>query len=139
MKTVMAFGTFDLLHPGHEYFLRQAKKQGDYLIVIIARDLTVKKIKGKLPIHDEKRRQMAILGLNLADKSVLGDRGLNKYRVIETYRPDVIALGYDQTYFIDGLKEKIRELKLKAKIIRLKPYQAHKYKTSILKHAKRFK
>ena len=48
MKTVMAFGTFDLMHPGHEYFLRQAKKRGDYLIAVIARDSTVKKLKGKL-------------------------------------------------------------------------------------------
>ena len=132
----MAFGTFDLLHPGHKYFLRQAKKQGDYLIVVIARDTTVKKIKGELPRQNEKQRLKAILSLNLADKVVLGDRGLNKYRVIEKYRPDIICLGYDQTSFIDGLKKKIGELKLKTKIIRLKPFQAHKYKTSIIKKIK---
>ena len=42
----MAFGTFDLLHPGHEHFLKQAKRYGD-LIVVIARDNTVLKVKGK--------------------------------------------------------------------------------------------
>jgi FAD synthetase len=136
MTTVMAFGTFDLLHPGHKYFFKQAKKQGDYLIVIIARDSTVKEVKGKLPQHNEKQRQKAVIGLNLADKAVLGDRGINKYAVIKKYRPEIICLGYDQIYFIDGLKDKVKEFKLKTKIIRLKPYQAHKYKTSIIKNEK---
>ncbi len=129
----MAFGTFDLLHPGHKYFLRQAKKLGSYLIVVIARDSTVKKLKGNLPRQNENERLEAILSLNLADKAVMGDKGLNKYRVIEKYRPDIIALGYDQTSFVQGLKNKIEKFKLKTKIIRLKPYQAHKYKTSIIK------
>lgn len=136
MKTVMAFGTFDLLHPGHEYFLKQAKKYGDYLIVIIARDKTVKKVKGRLPQHSEKQRQKAVSDLNLADKTVFGDRGLNKYQVIKKYRPDIICLGYDQTYFVDGLKKKIKEYKLKTKIIRLKPFKPNRFKTSIIKYAK---
>ncbi|KKS33477.1 MAG: FAD synthase [Parcubacteria group bacterium GW2011_GWC2_42_12] len=136
MKTVMAFGTFDLMHPGHEYFLRQAKKRGDYLIAVIARDSTVKKLKGKLPYQSEKQRLRAIVALNLADKVILGDKGLNKYRVIKRYRPNVICLGYDQTYFIDGLKSKIKEFALDTKVIRLKSYQAHKYKSSIIKNEK---
>lgn len=136
MSTAMAFGTFDLLHPGHKYFLRQAKKHGGRLIVIIARDRTVKKVKGKLPQHSEKQRQKAVSNLNLADKTVFGDRGLNKYQVIKKYRPDVICLGYDQTYFVDGLKKKIKEYELKTKIIRLKPFRPRKYKTSIIKNKK---
>ncbi|MDD4901145.1 MAG: HD domain-containing protein [Patescibacteria group bacterium] len=132
MTTVMAFGTFDLLHPGHEYFLRQAKKQGDYLIVIIARDLTVKKVKGKLPQANEKQRQQAVLSLNLADKAVLGSL-TDKYAAIKKYQPDIIALGYDQTHFVRGLKEQIKKLKLNAKIIRLKPFKTDQYKSSILK------
>lgn len=136
MITVMAFGTFDLLHPGHKYFLRQASKHGDYLIAVIARDSTVKKLKGELPCQSEKQRQRAVMGLNLADEAVLGDRGMNKYAVIKKYRPDIICLGYDQTYLVDGLLDKIINFKFKTKLIRLKPYQAHKYKTSIIKKMK---
>lgn len=44
-KIVMAFGTFDVFHPGHEYYLTQAKKYGDILIVVVARDKTVEKVK----------------------------------------------------------------------------------------------
>src|SRR3989338_1413746 len=105
MKTVMAFGTFDLLHPGHKYFLRQAKKQGDYLIVVIARDTTVKRLKGKLPHDNEKQRLKAILSLNLADKATIGDKRPNRYAAIKKYRPEVICLGYDQTYYVLGLEK----------------------------------
>jgi len=44
---VLAFGTFDILHPGHEFYLKEAKKHGDILDVVVARDSTVEKIKGK--------------------------------------------------------------------------------------------
>lgn len=136
MKTVMAFGTFDLLHPGHEFFLRQAKKYGDLLIVVIARDSTVKKLKGDLPHQNEKQRLKAVLSLNLADKAVLGDKEIDKHGAIKKYRPDIICVGYDQSYSIDGLEKLFKKIKLKTKIIRLKPFKPNLYKTSIIKNEK---
>ena len=121
----MAFGTFDLLHPGHINFLRQAKRRGN-LIVVIARDKTAKEVKGKLPRHDEKQRLKAVKRLNLAPRVVLGGKR-DKYAVIKKYHPDIIALGYDQLYFTEQLKN------FNLKIIRLKAYKPNKYKTSILK------
>jgi FAD synthetase len=44
-RVVMTFGTFDLLHPGHLHYLSEAKKLGDYLITIVARDATVERLK----------------------------------------------------------------------------------------------
>lgn len=128
----MVFGTFDILHPGHKYFIKQAKRYGGYLIVVIARDRTVRQVKGKLPHHNEKQRLGAIIGLNLADKAVLGNKK-DKYAVIRKYRPDTICLGYDQTHFVARLASQIKKLKLKTKIIRLKPFKPHKYKTSVIK------
>ncbi|MFH0955853.1 MAG: adenylyltransferase/cytidyltransferase family protein [Candidatus Falkowbacteria bacterium] len=134
MKTVMAFGTFDLLHPGHKYFIKQAKKHG-WLIVIIARDRTVKRLKGKLPLHKEKQRLEAVKGLKLANRVVLGSL-IDKYAAIKKYQPDIICLGYDQKYFTDRLKDEFKKLKLNTKIIRLKPFKPYKYKTSIYKSSK---
>ena len=52
MKTVMCAGTFDTIHPGHLYFLSEAKKYGDKLIVVVARDETSEKMKGKKPTRN---------------------------------------------------------------------------------------
>lgn len=128
----MAFGTFDLLHPGHEYFLRQAKKYGNYLIVVIARDITVKKVKGRRPQQSEKERQRAVKSLGLANKVVLGSLRRD-YAVIRKYRPDIIVLGYDQKYFVDRLAEVFKKFKLRTKVVRLKAFKPNQYKTSILR------
>jgi len=47
-KKVMVFGTFDIFHPGHRSFLNQAKKYGNYLIVVVARDKQSKFSKNKI-------------------------------------------------------------------------------------------
>lgn len=131
MKTVMAFGTFDIFHPGHVSFLKQAKKYGK-LIIVIALDRTVKQVKSELPSHNEIKRQRAVKSSGLADKVILGNL-IDKYASIKKYRPDIICLGYDQKFFVDGLKNELKKLKLNTKIIRSKPFQSKKYKSSILK------
>ncbi len=132
MKTVMAFGTFDILHPGHINFLSQAAKHGN-LIAVIARDATVMQVKGKLPDHNEKERRRAVKGLRLAFETIFGSL-TDKYAAIKKYRPDIVALGYDQKYFTAQLKQELKKIKLKTKIIRLKSFKPNKYKTSILKN-----
>jgi len=132
MTKVMVFGTFDIFHPGHVNFLRQARKYGDYLIVIIARDKTVLNIKKSLPRYQEKKRLAEIIKSNLTDKAVLGSL-LDKYQVVKKYQPAVICLGYDQKKFINQLAEKLKQFKLKTKIVRLKPYRPKIYKSSKLK------
>ena len=130
MTTVMVFGTFDKFHKGHIHFLKQAKDYGDELIVVIARDKTVKKIKGKLPQQKEKERQKVIIKNKLAEEVVLG-RFNNKYKLIAYYKPDVICLGYDQSSFTKDLPGKLEELGLmNTKIVQLKAYKPEKYKSS---------
>lgn len=130
MKKVMCFGTFDNLHRGHISYFKQAKKIGDYLIVIIARDKTVKNTKGHLPKQNEKIRLENVKKLSLVDKAVLGYLK-NKFKVIEKYRPDVICLGYDQKTDIGKLRKSIK-IRKKIVIERLKPYKPYIYKSSKL-------
>lgn len=130
----MAFGTFDLFHSGHISFLKQAKKYGD-LIVVIARDRTVKQVKGELPDNAERERLRAVKASGLADKIILGSL-TDKYAAVKKYRPDIICLGYDQKFFVNELRSELKKLKLNTKIIRLKPFHPKKYKSSILKHEK---
>ena len=131
-KLVMVFGTFDYLHAGHENLFTQAKELGDEIIAIIARDKTVKTIKGELPDHNEKERLKNLKETGWANKIILGNQK-DKSKVIKDYRPDVIALGYDQFAFTYRLEKLLMDIKLDSKIIRLKPYRPDMYKSSILK------
>ena len=100
MTKVLTFGTFDILHPGHEHYLQQAKQFGDELIVVIARDETVKAVKGKLPRNDESKRQGAVSSLSFVTDAVLGNKG-DKLDIVIEHSPQIICLGYDQTFFTD--------------------------------------
>lgn len=104
MKTVMVFGTFDVLHDGHFEFFQAAKAFGDRLIVVISRDSTVVHTKETSLLHSEDERKGAVEQLGIADLVVLGSTG-DKYAVIERYHPDILCLGYDQRSFDKGLRE----------------------------------
>ena len=129
----MVFGVFDLLHPGHLNFLIQARELGDKLIVSVARDLNVFKIKDQRPVHDEKQRLKSLILLPVVDKVVLG--GLkDPWPHIVKEKPDIIALGYDQSSYVDNLPhELIKHGLKKTKIVKLKPYWPQVYKSKILR------
>jgi FAD synthetase len=131
-RKVLVFGTFDIFHKGHLHFLGQAKKHGNILTVVVARDRTVREVKGKLPKNKEKDRLKKIKASEIADRVVLGSLG-DKYKVIKNIRPDVICLGYDQRAYVDKLAEKLFALGMKnVRIERLKAYQPKKYKSSLI-------
>jgi FAD synthetase len=136
MKKVIAFGSFDILHKGHEHYLKEAKSYGDFLIVVVARDKSIIKIKGKKPQNDENSRLGEIKKLDFVDEAVLGDEK-DFFKSLDSYKPDVICLGYDQkTISIDDLKKGLEKRKLTAKIVRAKPFKENIYKSSLLKNKK---
>lgn len=127
---VLTFGTFDIFHKGHEFFLKKAKQYGSILGIVVARDKTVKKIKGKLPRNNELKRKAVIQNLDYVNKIFLG--GLkDKYLVIEKFKPDIICLGYDQNVKISDLNKILKEKGLKIKIIKFrKGFKPDLYKSS---------
>jgi FAD synthetase len=131
MKRILIFGTFDGLHPGHLDFLKQAKKQGGYLIAVAALDATVKAVKGRFPKLNERERLDALKKSGLVDQAVLGGDG-DPYQIIRQIKPDIICLGYDQEAFTDELPEALKNAGLDITIIRLKPYQPERYHSAIL-------
>ena len=133
MKTVLVAGTFDFLHRGHLYFLEQAKRYGDHLVVIIARDSTVKKIKGRAPIHTEKERQALVASIRIVNRAVLGDE-TDPYKIIARLRPQVICLGYDQTHaFARGLADALKRRHFNTRIVTLKPFHQKRLKSTRLR------
>ena len=132
MIKVMCFGTFDVLHEGHKFYLSEAKKLGGFLVVVVARDETVSEVKQKPPLHDEKERVRSLQQLGIADKVILGNPG-DKLKVVEDEKPQVICLGYDQTYFTDKIREKLQQRGLDVEVIRLPAFKPDVYKSSLLK------
>lgn len=101
MTRVMAQGTFDILHPGHLHYLRESKKLGDELFVVIGRDSRMSK-KKNLVMHENARRQV-VEGLKVVDEAVLGSEE-SIFETVNRIDPDVITLGHDQTFDIHELE-----------------------------------
>jgi FAD synthetase len=132
VKKVVAMGSFDILHCGHLVYLESAKKLGDYLVVIVARNSNIKKIKGREPVFDEEARREMVGSLKMVDKAVIGHRR-DIYKILKEIRPDIIALGYDQKVNIDLLKKKLNKFGLKARIVRIKKsIDGKRFKSSIV-------
>tara|TARA_Y100000310_G_scaffold89923_1_gene87056 strand:+ start:20002 stop:20415 length:414 start_codon:yes stop_codon:yes gene_type:complete len=131
MTKVMCFGTFDLLHLGHLDYFKQAKKFGDYLIVVIARDKT-KLLQNKESVFSEEERKELIDALMIVDEVILGNEK-DHFKVIEEHQPDVLCLGYDQKMDETILKERLRERDLHPEIKRMQPYQDRKHKSTKIK------
>lgn len=124
MKTVMATGTFDIIHPGHIFFLEEAKKLGGKdakLIVVLARDSTVR-AKKRIPIIDEKQRLEVVKMLKPVDEAHLGSE-TDMFKIVHKIKPDIIAIGPDQNFSVKELKGELRKRGLNCKVKRIKKYK----------------
>ena len=133
-KKVMVFGTFDGLHEGHFNFFKQAKNlRKDLLLVVsIARDKNVLKIKGEYPQFSEKRRMALVKKCELVDQVVLSGIGDHLPHIVKNC-PDIIALGYDQKAYVQNLKKDLKNEGILVEVVRLKPYKQKIYKNHLLK------
>ena len=127
----MCFGTFDLIHLGHVDYFRQAKEHGDYLVVVIARDVT-KEIQEKQVIFSEEERLELIKNLGVVDEVVLGYKD-DHFRVIREHKPDVICLGYDHRISEEELRLRLEKFDMNPVVLRMQAYKAYKHKSSVLK------
>ena len=117
----MATGTFDLLHMGHIFYLREAKKLGDKLLVVVATDSTVRKLKHD-PITPQEIRVNLIKELRMVDEAYLGHED-DMYTIVEEIKPDIIALGFDQIHNDATIKNELKKRKLNIKVVRLSKYE----------------
>jgi len=132
-KVVLASGVFDLLHLGHVKFLEEAKKTGGrktHLIVVIARDKTVEKTKGRKPVMPENQRRALVESLRVVDEAVLGLEDFDIGDVIETVKPDIIALGYDQTDMEQRVKTFVEKHGFKIRVVRVGKFEADELDSS---------
>ena len=95
------------MHPGHIHYLTEAKKLGDELVVVVARDSTAERFKHR-PIVSEAQRLEMVAALKPVDKAVLGHEG-SIYEILPEIKPDVIALGFDQVHDEARILEECRQ------------------------------
>jgi FAD synthetase len=117
MVKVMASGVFDLIHLGHLNYLEEALKLGDELVVVVATDENVRKIKHE-PITNESIRVKLVEALKPVNKAVLGYED-DKYKIVEELKPDIIAIGFDQEHDEEQIKADLAQRGLEVKIVRL--------------------
>lgn len=124
MKKIVTFGVFDILHAGHIKFLENCKKinKNSKLIVVISRDSTVLREKGKPPLMSEQERKKILESLKVVDEVVLGYEGPDKFRIVEEIKPDIIVLGHNQPWDDKDLKNKLKDRGLDIEVMRLKKY-----------------
>ena len=119
LTVVLVGGVFDILHPGHISTLKSAKSYGDVLIVIIATTSTATKIKkNRIIYHNEELRKEMVSALSFVDLALIGRKG-TLFDTVEYVRPDIIALGYDQTHTEKYISENCKKRNIDARVIRL--------------------
>jgi FAD synthetase len=114
----MATGTFDLIHPGHGYYLSESKKLGGddaRLVVVVARESTVRARK-RVPIVPEKQRMKVVQMLKMVDEAVLGSE-TDMFSTVRKIKPDIITIGPDQKFDLDWLRGELEKRDIHAEVV----------------------
>lgn len=95
-KIVFTNGCFDILHPGHVDYLSQARDLGDFLILGLNTDNSVKRLNKapNRPVNNEQTRALVLAGLASIDAIVLFDEE-TPYELIKSVQPDILVKGDD--------------------------------------------
>ncbi|AEG17698.1 adenylyltransferase/cytidyltransferase family protein [Methanobacterium paludis] len=120
----MATGTFDIIHPGHGYYLEESKKLGGEaakLVVVIARDATVRS-KKRVPVVNEKQRLEVVKMMKPVDEAYLGST-TDMFKIVEKIKPDIISIGPDQSFDLDKLRGELKKRNLNSEVIKVEGYK----------------
>lgn len=115
---VLATGVFDIIHPGHVWYLEQAKALGTHLTVLVTSDGHAARTK-RPPLHDAAERLRLVRALRAVDDAIIGFDPYDLAAVLELAKPDIIALGYDQTDDEAALATSLHRLGSPASVARL--------------------
>jgi FAD synthetase len=106
MSRVVAQGTFDLLHPGHVHYLREAASMGEELSVIVSRSTNV--THKERPVVPAEQRRAVVAALDPVDYALVGHPE-DIFVPIERIDPDVIVLGHDQHHEESAIERALAE------------------------------
>lgn len=125
---IMIFWTFDLLHPWHQYYIREAQKYGKDIIAIVARDNRVRERKWQAPHNNEMTRLKQLQNEFPDIQAELWDEH-DIFVPLHHHEPDILILWYDQYAPENLLLEKFPNLMF----FRVWAYKPEIYKSSLLR------
>lgn len=120
----MATGTFDIIHPGHAFYLEESKKLGGpdaELFVVIATDKTVEKHK-RIPIMSQDQRAEMISKLRVVDEVFVGNEN-DPFKIVKEEKPDIIAIGPDQNFSPKRLQKQLQDEGISCKVVKIEDYK----------------
>lgn len=106
MRTILTYGTFDLLHIGHINLLRRAKALGDRLIVALSTDEFNLAEKNKVCVNSYADRKVILESLRFVDLVIPEENWEQKNTDVETHHVDVFTMGDDWEGHFDFLKDR---------------------------------
>ncbi|QZA88839.1 FAD synthase [Salinarchaeum sp. IM2453] len=118
MTTVLAQGTFDILHPGHLHYLREAAAEGNELHVVVARSTNV--THKQPPILSGSQRREMVGALEMVDEAHLGHPE-DPLQMVEKVNPDIIVLGHDQHHNVDRIEQGVKRRGFDCEVKRASP------------------
>ena len=126
----MVGGCFDLIHFGHLQFLKKAKENGDYLIVVLESDEFIRKNKREVPIHNQEERAEILSSLNMIDIIVLlpyFSSNEEYFNMVKTIRPKIVAVTEGDKQ-LKNKRKQIKEIGGQLKVVTplLKKYSTRK-------------
>ncbi|MDD4988831.1 MAG: adenylyltransferase/cytidyltransferase family protein [Candidatus Pacebacteria bacterium] len=131
-KKVLVFGTFDGIHEGHRFFLREAKKIGAHLTVVVAPDIQVETLKKHSPRFPLKKRMNDLEEEKIADYVISGDETLGTWNVILENKPDVVALGHDQDSLGKALESASAHFPFRIEMKKIAPFKPEIFRSGLL-------
>ena len=117
IKTVMVAGTFELLHPGHLAYLKEAWKLG-YVVAVVSSDENAERSKRRKIVISQQQRAEVLSSLYYVHRVVLGRPG-NIFNIFEELKPDVILLGPNQKVPEDVVKAEAKKRGVNAEVLRM--------------------
>ncbi len=122
---MLATGVFDLLHLGHLRFLQESKRKGGLgsnLVVVVARDKTVFRRKGKGPVIPEDQRRELVGALRAVDRAILGREEIDLLGILKEVKPNIVCVGYDQDEIRTAVTRLITKQGLPIKVVRIRRF-----------------
>lgn len=118
-KTVLVGGCFDIIHFGHIKFLKEAKKQGNFLIVALESDEYIKKYKKREPVHNQKQRAMILSSIKFVDQVInlpLMTSDKEYFDLVKRIKPSVIAITKGDSQLENKIKQ-AKQVRAQLKIV----------------------